>query len=65
MQKEKIALVTGGGRGIGRETALELARKGCSVAAGQKKLPGRQLLRSKPSDEEHLPLRPMYHRQLR
>ncbi|MCW1713401.1 MULTISPECIES: 3-oxoacyl-[acyl-carrier-protein] reductase [Synergistaceae] len=32
MQKEKIALVTGGGRGIGRETALELARKGCSVA---------------------------------
>ena len=32
MQKEKIALVTGGGRGIGRETALELARTGCSVA---------------------------------
>ena len=32
MQKEKIALVTGGGRSIGRETALELARKGCSVA---------------------------------
>ncbi len=32
MQKERIALVTGGSRGIGRETALELARRGCSVA---------------------------------
>lgn len=32
MQNERIALVTGGGRGIGREISLELARRGCSVA---------------------------------
>ena len=32
MQNERIALVTGASRGIGRETALELARRGCSLA---------------------------------
>ena len=30
--KDKIAIVTGGSRGIGRTIALELARHGCQVA---------------------------------
>lgn len=32
----KKALVTGGSRGIGKATALELAREGCSVAIGSR-----------------------------
>lgn len=30
--QDKLAVVTGGGRGIGRETALGLARMGATVA---------------------------------
>ncbi len=35
----KIALVTGGGRGIGRVTALGLARAGADIAIASRKLP--------------------------
>ena len=28
----KVAIITGGGTGVGRATALDLARRGCSVA---------------------------------
>lgn len=34
MTTTQIAIVTGGSRGIGRATALELARRGCDVALG-------------------------------
>jgi 3-oxoacyl-[acyl-carrier protein] reductase len=33
----KVVLITGGSRGIGRDTALALAKKGCKVAVGYNK----------------------------
>lgn len=40
----KVALITGAGRGIGRGTAIELARRGCSIVVNYAK--------SKPSADE-------------
>ena len=39
----KCAIVTGAATGIGRATALELARRGCSVAFNYVELPGRDV----------------------
>ncbi|NMC61532.1 MAG: SDR family NAD(P)-dependent oxidoreductase, partial [SAR324 cluster bacterium] len=31
--KDKVAIITGGARGIGREIALHFAREGCDISA--------------------------------
>jgi len=36
--KDKIALVTGGSRGIGRGIALKLAESGCKVVINYRKM---------------------------
>lgn len=40
--KDKVALVTGGARGLGAETAVELARRGAAVAIADRKLTAAQ-----------------------